>query len=235
MRVRSLFLRAAAALGLALTLIAAVSLARAAVTAAGLERHWQDRRLDRAAPNAFRLVAFGDSVMVGVGADHPDHSIAGRIAAHVEQHSGRPVHVSNVSRNGGLVADLLAHQVPRVNLAAADLVVVSASTDMETGVPVDRYRADLERLASVLPAERTVISDLPLWPWRDRYQQVLAEVMDARGIRRADFATVFETNGRRLDIFSWLPPHLNGRGYGLWVEAFRPHIDRILAQRTTPP
>lgn len=228
MRLRSRLLRAAGAAGLALLLIAAVSVARAAVTATGLERHWEHRRLAPAPPRAVRLVAFGDSVVVGVGADGPDGGIVGRVALHVAERTGRPVHVSNVSANGALVADVLERQLPLIDLAAADLIVISASSDMETGVPLDVYRADLEQLAALLPADRTVISDLPLWPGRDRYQRVLAEVVDGHGIGRADFAAIFTSRGRRLDIFSWLPPHLNDRGYGLWFEAFRPHVDSIL-------
>jgi hypothetical protein len=80
-----------------------------------------------------------------------------------------------------------------------------------------------------LPADRTVYSDLPLLPGREPYQAVLADVADAHGIARADFAAVFNGAGRRLDIFSWLPPHLNDKGYGYWFEAFRPAVDRLLA------
>jgi hypothetical protein len=79
-----------------------------------------------------------------------------------------------------------------------------------------------------VPADRTIFSDLPLLPGRDRYQPVLSSVADAHDIARADFAAVFSGPGRRLDIFSLMPPHLNDRGYGYWFDAFRPAVLRIL-------
>lgn len=77
---------------------------------------------------------------------------------------------------------------------------------------------------AALTPDRTVYSDLPLEPRRGPYHAVLHQVADAHGIMRADFAGVFSHDGRRLDIFSWLPPHLNSRGYAYWFEAFRPKV-----------
>jgi hypothetical protein len=45
---------------------------------------------------------------------------------------------------------------------------------------------------------------------------------------RADFAKIFNHEGRRLDIFSWLIPHLNSKGYAYWFLAFQPEVDTIL-------
>jgi hypothetical protein len=45
---------------------------------------------------------------------------------------------------------------------------------------------------------------------------------------RADFAKIFTHEGRRLDIFSWLPPHLGSKGYAYWFLAFQPEVDTIL-------
>ena len=43
---------------------------------------------------------------------------------------------------------------------------------------------------------------------------------------RPDFAKVFRGEGRRLDIFSWLFPHLNSKGYYYWFMAFQPEVDQ---------
>lgn len=69
-------------------------------------------------------------------------------------------------------------------------------------------------LTALLPPGKTVYSDLPLLPGREPYQRVLQQVTDSRGSMRADFGAIFKGEGRRLDIFSWLPPHLNSNGYG---------------------
>ncbi len=88
------------------------------------------------------------------------------------------------------------------------------------------------RAAEPETPDLTVISDLPLLPGRDAYQEVLTEVADEYGVARADFAAAFTGDGRRLDVFSFLPPHLNDRGYGYWFDAFRPHIERIVVARS---
>jgi lysophospholipase L1-like esterase len=219
--------RALVASAAALLLIVAISVARTAIRAAGLSAYWQARMDEPTRPDGFRLVALGDSAMMAVGADDPMDGIVGRIASHIEAATGRPVHVANVS-TGGTTADVLVHQLPLVDLASADLVVVADSNDLESGVPLADYRNVLSRLMDALPADRTIYSDLPFLPGREPYQHVLAEVANAHGILRADFAHVFNNQGRRLDIFSWLPPHLNSRGYGYWFEAFRPQVDRLL-------
>jgi lysophospholipase L1-like esterase len=219
--------RALLAGGAALLLIATISVVRTGIRALGLPAYWQGRMDEQIPHDGFRLVALGDSAIMAVGADDPMEGIVGRIANHVQAATGRPVHIANVS-TGGTIADVLLHQLPQVDLTTADLVVVANSNDLESGLSLADYRNVLAQLMDALPADRTVYSDLPFLPGREPYQQVLAEVANAHGILRADFASVFNNQGRRLDIFSWLPPHLNSKGYGYWFEAFRPEVDRVL-------
>jgi len=191
--------------------------------------YWQARMRAPVAPHAIRLVALGDSSVEAIGAGQPLDGYVGRIATYLESRTGRPVHIANVS-NGGTTRAIIREQLPRVDLGTADLVIVADSNDLENGVPLAQYRADLTTLMAALPPGRTVYSDLPLLPGRVPYQRVLQQVADAHGILRADFATVFGGAGRRLDIFSWLPPHLNSRGYAYWFEAFRPKVDVIIGR-----
>jgi hypothetical protein len=125
-------------------------------------------------------------------------------------------------------------QLPKVDLRTAELVIVACSNDAERRVPPDIFRAGLDALLRVLPPDRTVISDIPLLPGREPYQQILAERTDAYGIARADFARIFNREGRGRDIFSWLPPHLNSKGYAYWFLAFRPRGDKILERQYQP-
>ena len=106
---------------------------------------------------------------------------------------------------GATAGDVVANQLPRAEFADADLVIYSSANDLERRVPIPEYRNNLEVLLSRLPAELTVLSDLPLEPGRARYQAVLSEVADRHEIRRADFVAAFTGAGRRLDVFSWLP------------------------------
>lgn len=91
--------------------------------------------------------------------------------------------------------------------------------------------ANLRTLLWALPSEKTVFSDLPIEPGRDSYQAILQQAADERGMKRADFAKVFNGEGRRLDIFSWLFPHLNSQGYYYWFTAFKPEVDKVVDAR----
>lgn len=77
------------------------------------------------------------------------------------------------------------------------------------------------------PTEKTIFSDFPLEPGRGSYQPIFQQAAHERGIRRADFARVFNGEGRRLDIFSWILPHLNSKGYYYWFRAFQPEVDQV--------
>lgn len=133
-----------------------------------------------------------------------------------------------MSVGGATYTDVVQKQLPKVDLKTADIVIVESSNDIEQQVPLDTYRAALDALVQVPPADKTIISDLPLEPGRDAYQKILQKLADAHHIMRADFAHIFNHEGRRLDIFSWLPPHLNGKGYIYWFLAFQPEVDTSL-------
>lgn len=113
---------------------------------------------------------------------------------------------------GATYTDVVRKQLPLVDLKTADIVTVESSNDVEKRVNLDTYRMAVEALMRVLPPEKTVVSDLHLEPGRNAYQAILQANTDVYHILRADFARIFTNEGRRLDIFSWLPPHLNSKG-----------------------
>jgi lysophospholipase L1-like esterase len=193
-------------------------------------KYWADQAAEPVAPGAVRLVVFGDSAGVGIGAWKPEDSVVGRIAGHLQERTGRPVHVANYSVGGGTFDSILTGQLHRADVARADVVVVIAgSNDTGAKVPLDTYRANVTKLLESLPADRTVLSDVPLQRGRENYQRILAELADARGVAHADFAGAFRA-ARRLDV--WAPDftHVNSVGYRIWFQAFQPHLDTIAAR-----
>jgi lysophospholipase L1-like esterase len=211
-----------------LVLFIGINVGLAARHAATFPQYWQDKANQPVPANAIRLVALGDSIMQAIGAAQPDEGIAGRIADYLHAQTGRPVHVSNVSVGGATVQAIIDQQLPRADLHQADLIVVATATDLERRVPRDTYRANLRTLLRALPPDKTIVSDLPLEPGRGAYQAILEQAANERGVKRADFARVFSGAGRRLDIFSWLFPHLNSKGYYYWFTAFQPEVDKVL-------
>lgn len=135
-----------------------------------------------------------------------------------------------MSVGGATYTNVVQKQLPKVDLKMADIVIVESSNDVEQRVPLGTFRVALDALMQVLPADKTAISDLPLEPGRDAYQTILHQRTDAFHIMCADFAHIFNNEGHRLDIFSWLFPHLNTKGYAYWFRAFQPGVDTLLQQ-----
>jgi len=217
-----------AILALVLILYIGINILLAAQRAAAFPQYWQDQAAQPVPADAIHLVAMGDSIMQAIGATHPQDGIAGRIAEYLQSKTGHPVHITNVSVGGATIQDITEQQLPRVDIDQADLIILASATDMERRVPLNTYEANLRSLLRTLPPGKTIFSDLPLEPGKDAYQAVFLQLADEQGIQRADFAKVFRGEGRRLDIFSWLFPHLNSKGYYYWFTAFRPEVDKLM-------
>lgn len=196
--------------------------------AAATQDHWASELRRPALDDELLLVAFGDSAMQGVGATSAETTLAGRVSRKMAFLSGRRVIVHNHAGGGATISRILAEQIPPAtdagaatggDLARADVVIVASSNDLEQRTGPENYASDLRRLLAVLDPERTIVSDLPLEPGRRAYQEVLERATHDAGLPRADFAGSF-LSARRSDIFSWLPPHLNDRGYAIWAAAF---------------
>ena len=212
---------------LGLLLFVGINVALAARNALSFPKYWQDKANEPVAPNAIRLVALGDSAMQAIGAAKPEEGIAGRVAGYLRAKTGRPVHITNVSVGGAKVRDIIDQQLPQVDLNQADLIILATDSDLQKRVPLDAYAVNLRALLQALPPDKTIFSDFPLEPGRGAYQAIFQQAADERGIHRADFARVFNGDGRRLDIFSWLFPHLNSKGYSYWFRAFQPEVDKV--------
>lgn len=218
-------------LALALILFIAINVLVAARRATTFPKYWQDKAAQPIPVDAIRLVALGDSIMQAIGAAHPEDGIAGRIAGYIHSKTGQPVHITNVSAGGAAIQNILDRQLPKIDLNQADLIIVATATDLERRTPLDTYETDLRALLEALPTGKTIFSDLPIEPGREAYQAVLQRLADEQGVPRADFAKVFRGEGCRLDIFSWLFPHLNSKGYYYWFTAFQPEVDKFIVSK----
>lgn len=216
--------------GSIVVLFVGVNISIAVRRAAMTPQFWEMKRNEPIRDDDVRLVALGDSSTQAIGASQPMKGFVGRSADYIHEQIGRSVHIDNRSEGGASLKHLKEVQLLGVDLQLADLVLISAPADFQRKLDLQQFKDDLTKLLDAVPADKTIISDLPLLPGRDPYQAILAECADARGVGRADFAKVFNGEGRRLDIFSWLPPHVNDRGYLYWFKAFQPQIDILLQQ-----
>ena len=85
------------AIAAVLVLFIATNVAVTARQALATPKFWEDQMDAPVAPNAVRLVALGDSTVEAIGASRPMDGYVGRIAAFVQQKTGRPVHITTLA------------------------------------------------------------------------------------------------------------------------------------------
>jgi lysophospholipase L1-like esterase len=97
--------------------------------------------------------ALGDSAAQGIGASRPDRGYVGVLARRLENTTGRPVEVVNLSRSGARLADVLDAQLPALSALRRVPDVVTVAIGGNDIVPYDRalFAEQADRLADGLP------------------------------------------------------------------------------------
>ena len=113
-------------------------------------------RFERRSPSSARVILIlGDSTGVGVGAQRPEESVAGRLAADFPD-----ADIVNVSRSGARVSDALGQARQCLSLGLRfDLAVLHVgANDVVRATPATKLAADCEVLLAEMKglAERTV-------------------------------------------------------------------------------
>lgn len=175
------------------------------------------------------MLVLGDSTAVGVGADAPEHSVPGILAAEYN------LSVENLAKSGAVAADLEAQlaraQADRYNLiliqaGANDVIrlrdLASANADMEAVIREARKKSDR---VVILTAGK--IGNAPIFPW------FLRSLMTARASDLRDMlkATAEAQGAAYVDLFNTPDPfaqdprryyardglHLSADGYAFWA------------------
>ncbi|HEX3732187.1 MAG TPA: GDSL-type esterase/lipase family protein [Mycobacteriales bacterium] len=194
--------------------------------------HWQTGNERPPQPDSLHMVVLGDSIMQGIGASSPEKGLAGLAVSYIAEQTGRSVRLTNLSRTGAKVAEVVANQLPLAPLEEADIVLVTVSAnDAVRGVPLPEYRAHLEELLKQLPAEKTIVADVALVKAHPVYQPIMRELADSHGVCRAKLATTFADAGSPLKLVAGDFFHPNDRGYRMWFAAFLPEMRALLAKK----
>ncbi|KAA1400338.1 SGNH/GDSL hydrolase family protein [Aeromicrobium ginsengisoli] len=115
-----------------------------------------------------RYVAIGDSLTEGLGDDPwPDdvpRGWADRLAQHLTDQAGQPVHYANLAVRGQKAAQVRASQLPAALAADPDLVTVTAGMNdlMRPTVDIDAVGDDLDHMARSLTDQGIVTVLVPL-------------------------------------------------------------------------
>lgn len=115
-----------------------------------------------------RYVAIGDSLTEGLG-DTPwpgdvPRGWADRLAQHLTEHAGRPIHYANLAVRGQKAAQVRDSQLPAALAADPDLVTITAGMNdlMRVSVDIDAVGQDLDDMAHQLADEGVVTVLVPL-------------------------------------------------------------------------
>ena len=175
----------------------------------------------------------GDSAAQGIGADAHDAGYVGQLRHHIEERSGHPWWLTNLSRSGARAADVVATQLP----ALAALPVTPQLVTCAIGGN-DLLRTPLRHL---VPTFREIISALPAGAVLATLPQGLAN-RRARHVNAVIRAEAPPAGLRVADLWAHTGPpwqgkyandmfHPNAVGYADWAAAF---AEAILCPTAAP-
>jgi len=119
-----------------------------------------------AASRPLHLLVIGDSTAAGVGVDHADLGLGGRLAEALALYTGRPVHWRAAGRNGATARDLVRQFLTPALHGPTDLVFLTVGANDALAMRSARgFRGDiqriLERTFTAHPRAALLMSSLP--------------------------------------------------------------------------
>ena len=193
-------------------------------------------------------LVLGDSTAVAEGGSY-EQGIAVETAGHLAR-GGRGVELTNVGVSGARVHDVLTEQLPRADLARANLVLLDVgANDVIHLTRSGAVARDLERIVKTLLQANckmkivvTGSPDMSTPPRIPRLLRGLAGVRSRAVNRIAEdvvkrhqltFAPIAERTGpifaRDRTLFSADRFHPNDRGYAVWIPVLNEALDQALA------
>ncbi len=196
--------------------------------------HWREqahRTLEvvAAEPDTHVLVALGDSIAQGIGADRATFGYVGLLAHRL---GPEPVPVLNLSRSGARMRDVLDVQLPAladVLPERSTVVCTVGSNDLLRSARPSRIAGEINELVTALPAH-AVLATVPALNSLSAksFNRRLRAEADNAGLAIADI-------GRRLESWKGLSAadrfHPNSEGHRLWAETFATRLQMPLPNR----
>ena len=179
-----------------------------------------------AAAAELHLLALGDSIIAGIGADARDQTLPVQLAQALSGATGRQVNWHAEGTNGAAVGDLLQRLRSGDTVAAADVILVSIGVNDVTGLSlVRRWRGCLVELVGELrrrwPQALVVFAGLPPMGQFPLPPQPLRFSL---GRRAATFDQVLrDTVGDQARMIH-VPTRINPREHTFCPDGFHPSI-----------
>jgi lysophospholipase L1-like esterase len=133
------------------------------VQARTFAEYWTQQNETALAADGPLWVVLGDSTAQGLGATSPLHGYVGQVAKVLDERSGRPWRILNLSRAGAQAAHVLNDQLPLLEAlgTAPDLVTCGIGSNDILGTVPKKVHSNLRQLIQRLPSS-SVVMDLLL-------------------------------------------------------------------------
>lgn len=193
-------------------------------------RHWSDRPTEHP-EDVLHYVALGDSAAQGVGASSVHNGYVAIVARRLQEATGRPVAITNLSVSGAVSDDVVRDQLDtfRALPFVPDIVTLDIGANDVVFPPygVDSFASSLTTILETLP-EGSFVADVPWmifagWAKQSEAMTVRAqELIAAKGHRLVQLHQ--ESRSRSLLTYprrtaqDWFHP--NDVGYQQWADAF---------------
>lgn len=181
------------------------------------------------------VLVLGDSTAVGIGANRPQESVAGRVSAYLAASS-----VENYARSGAVTNDLPG-QIAQATLPRYELILIQiGGNDIIRFMSASRATEHLKHALSLLPpADKVVIISagdvggatlfpFPVRPFHTKlnkeYHAAFAALALEEGVTYVNFADAPSTKKINEDPKTYLAAdglHPSSEGYRLWFEEIR--------------
>lgn len=178
------------------------------------------------------VLVLGDSTAVGIGADHPEESVAGRVSSFLQVDS-----LENYAVSGALTKDL-NEQRKNATLATYQLVLIQVGgNDIIRFRPAKDAGEELRTaIRNLPPSEKVVIisagdvGGATLFPWpvrpfhtrlNNEYHEMFARVAAEEGVTYVNFGNSPATKeiNKKPEIYLAADGlHPSSEGYRLWFE-----------------
>ncbi len=197
-------------------------------------KYWQTQANQPAQKGEFVYVVLGDSIAQAIGASTPQKGYVGQVASHIEQQTGRHVHIINLSVTGATIHDLLQNQLPQLHKYKPDLVTVEIGANDMRSYNHDRFKTEYEQFIQALPSDRSVITNMPYFGTRKAVNphaldanKTIADLAATHQVPLVGIYTPLKQQQSPLiyaaDFF-----HPSDRGYHIWYKAFEPAVEQAI-------
>lgn len=198
---------------------------------------WNKNNTQAIEPGSIVIATLGDSTVQGIGALKKEDSFIGQVATRISAKTGKKVQIYNFSVTGAESGEVLRNQLPKLkNLSRIDAVILAVGpNDITHKKPLEDFLKNYEVMLNQLPAEKTVIANLPPMGPKDakgrssyEWGQALKPLVKKYSVR---VALVYENVNPRANDFTTYGGdfyHPSKAGYKLWADAFeKPLLDIV--------